>query len=179
MKYFFSILSLAIVAILLAFTINCFNGYFYPIKYKEIIIESGNEFSVDSALIASIANAESGYRTNALSQKGAVGIMQILPSTAEWIADKLNEDFEIEKLSEPQCNIRYGSYYLSYLFDMFNDRDLVICAYNAGQNNVKSWLANKEYSQDKIKLDKIPFPETEKYLNKVLKNMRHYEKRYK
>ena len=179
MKYFFSIMSLAIVAVLLAFSLACFNGYFYPVKYKECVIESAQEFSVEGALIASIANAESGYRIDARSSKGAVGIMQILPSTAKWIAGNLGEEFEEEKLSEPQVNIRYGSYYLSYLLEMFKDRDLAICAYNAGQANVKAWLENEEYSSDGTSLDKIPFPETEKYLNKVLKNLRHYEKQYK
>lgn len=179
MKYFFSIMSLVIIAVILAFSISCLNGYLYPMKYKEEIISSAQEFSVDSSLVASVANVESGYRADVVSPKGAVGIMQLLPSTAKWLAENLGEEFEEERLFEPEYNIRLGSCYLSYLLKTFEDEKSAICAYNAGQSKVKSWLENEEFSSDKVTLKKIPFPETENYLNKVLKNLRVYEKRYK
>lgn len=179
MKYFFSVMSLVIVATVLAFTLSCVNGYFYPVKYKEEIISASDEFSLSPALIASVVNVESSYRENARSQKGAVGLMQLLPSTAKWLSDRLEETFDEAKLETPQYNIRLGSFYLSYLLNMFEDEKAAICAYNAGPSNVSAWLKNKEFSTDEKSLEKVPFPETEKYLNKVMKNFHQYLKRYK
>ena len=105
--------------------------------------------------------------------------MQIMPSTAKWIAQKIGEDYSEEKLLNGEYNLKIGSWYLSYLIDYFNDEKLGICAYNAGQGNVSMWLKNEEYSQDGKTLKKIPFEETKNYLNKVYKNYKYYKNRYK
>ena len=148
-------------------------------KYKNEIIEISNEYGVDSALIASIANVESGFRENAKSNKGAVGVMQLRPSTAKWMADKNKIDYDENRLGEGEYNIRIGALYLSYLLKQFGDKTLAICAYNAGPGNVSAWLKNGDNSKDGKRLDKIPFKETERYLNKVNKNYYYYKNRYK
>ena len=101
MKYFYSILSLSIIAVLLAFSLSCLNGYFYPVKYKQEITSSAQEFGLKPALVAAVANVESGYNPNAKSSKGAVGIMQLLPSTAKWLAQNLGEDYSENLLYNP------------------------------------------------------------------------------
>ncbi len=179
MKYFYSVFSLAILVTILAFSLSCLNGYFYPVKYKDEITISAQEFGLDPALVAAVANVESGYNSNAKSSKGAVGIMQLLPSTAKWLADNLGEQYSENLLYNPSYNIRLGSYYLSYLTKYFEDEKAAICAYNAGQTNVRSWLTNPEYSTDQTSLTKIPYPETQNYLSKVQKNIHYYQKRYK
>lgn len=166
-------------SIILVYSIGCFYAYFYPMKYYEEIVDVSQKYDIDGALVASIANVESNFKNDAKSNKGAIGIMQIMPSTAEWIASKLNKEYAEEMLYEPSYNIELGAYYLSYLIDSFGDEKLVICAYNAGQGNVSNWLANKEYSSDGKSLNKIPFKETENYLNKVAKNYRYYKNKYK
>lgn len=166
-------------SIILVYSIGCFYAYFYPMKYYEEIVGVSQKYDIDGALVASIANVESNFKNDAKSNKGAIGIMQIMPSTAEWIASKLNKEYAEEMLYEPSYNIELGAYYLSYLIDSFEDEKLVICAYNAGQGNVSNWLANKEYSSDGKSLNKIPFKETENYLNKVTKNYRYYKNKYK
>ena len=148
-------------------------------KYSEEIRQVSQQCGVDSALLASVANVESGFRSDAVSSKGAVGIMQIMPSTAKWVAQKYKKDFSEEKLKDEEFNIMLGGYYLSYLIDYFGDTKLGICAYNAGQGNVAKWLNDKDYSLDRKKLDKIPFEETRNYLNKVNKNYYYYKNRYK
>ena len=105
--------------------------------------------------------------------------MQLMPSTAEWLAGKVGEEYSDERLYEPEFNIKLGSYYLSYLIKYFGDRKLAICAYNAGQGNVSNWLEDKRYSTDGKTLDNIPFEETKNYLNKVYKNYRYYKNKYK
>jgi len=179
MKIFFSILSLSICAILLSFCIGAFNAYFYPMTYKEEIQFFSREYGVKSALVASVANVESSFDEEAISNKGAVGVMQLIPSTAQWIANKIGVEFSNEKLLQGEFNLQLGAYYLAYLIDYFKNEKLGICAYNAGQGNVSSWLKNKEYSSDGKTLNKIPFKETKNYLNKVYKNYNYYKNRYK
>lgn len=147
-------------------------------KYNEEIEYYSKTYNVDGALIASISNAESSFNESARSAKGALGIMQLMPSTAQWVAQKIGIDYKEEFLYDANYNLQIGSYYLSYLIENFGDKKLAICAYNAGPANVKSWLKNKQYSADGINLDKIPFAETENYLNKVNKNYRYYSHKY-
>lgn len=146
-------------------------------KYKNEIKEHSQTFAVSPALVASIINVESGFKDNRESPKGARGLMQIMPSTAEWIAVKLNDDFNQEDLFDHNKNIRYGTFYLSYLFDVFESLEMVICAYNAGMGNVKKWIEDKKFYNGE-KFIKIPFRETENYLQKVLKNLSYYKKKY-
>lgn len=179
MKVFFSIISLTICAILLTFCIGAFNAYFYPMTFSKEIIALGNDYQVESALIASVANVESNFKETAISNKGAVGVMQLIPSTAEWLAGKIGIEYKEEKLLDGEYNLKLGTYYLSYLIDYFDDDKLGVCAYNAGQGNVSLWLKNQEYSKDGKTLNKIPFEETKNYLNKVYKNYNYYKNRYK
>lgn len=179
MRAFFSIFSLVVCAIILTYLVGCFYAYFYPMKYKEEIYEYSLEYQVDAALIASIANTESNFNERACSSKGAIGIMQLMPSTAKWIASKINEQYSEEKLYDGEYNIKLGSYYISYLISQFDDEKTAICAYNAGQGNVRQWLKNGEFSSDGKRLDKIPFKETKNYINRVYKNYNYYKNRYK
>ena len=103
--------------------VNSYYAYKYPIKYKSEIIKYSEEFNIDSALVASVINAESKFDKNAISKKGAIGLMQILPSTANFIASKLKVyDFRKEDLLLPEINIRFGCYYINYLSNKFSSR---------------------------------------------------------
>lgn len=164
---------------ILTFCIGAFNAYFYPMTYKDEILKLGNDFGVKSGLIASVANVESNFNEKACSNRGAIGVMQLMPSTAQWIAGKLGESYSEEMLENGEYNLKLGSYYLSYLIDYFDDERLGICAYNAGQGNVSAWLKNQDYSKDGKTLEEIPFKETKNYLNKVYKNYNYYKNRYK
>lgn len=179
MRIFFSIVSLSICAIILSFCIGAFNAYFYPMKYKEEILYYSEKYQVKSAIVASVINVESSFDEKAVSNKGAMGIMQLMPNTAQWLAGKIGEDYQEEKLFDGTYNINLGCYYLSYLIKYFGNEKVALCAYNAGQGNVSSWLANKEYSKNGTSLDKIPFKETENYIKKVYKNYKYYKNRYK
>ncbi len=179
MRTAYSILILSILAIMLTYTIGCFYAYFYPMTYADTIIECAESYNVDSALVASVVNSESGFKKDVKSPKGAIGLMQLMPATAEWVAEKLNEEYSEEKLYQPELNIKLGTYYLGYLIEYFNNTELGLCAYNAGQGNVSNWLLNKEYSVDGKTLTKIPYKETENYLNRVYKNYHYYKNKYK
>ena len=167
------------MALLSVYCVGAYYAYFYPVKYSQQIEEFSKKYSVSSAIVASVANVESNFNEQAVSNKGAIGIMQLMPSTAKWLALKLNVEYSEEKLHEPIYNLELGAYYLSFLVNHFQDERVAICAYNAGQGNVTSWLENKEYSSDGKTLDYIPFKETRSYLAKVLNNYNYYKNKYK
>ena len=80
----------------------------------------------------------------------------------------------------PEINIRMGCFYIGYLLEMYSGREVcALAAYNAGFNNVDSWLLNEQYSKDGIALHQIPFPETEKYVKKVSNYRKIYKFFYK
>ncbi len=84
--------------------------------------------------------------------------MQIMPATAEWIAEKLGEPYDLDSVTEPYTNIRYGCWYLNFLFERFVPVDTVLAAYNAGHNAVRGWLSDPQYSDDGVTLKNIPIP---------------------
>lgn len=178
MKWFLSILSLSILAVMLTFFVGCFYNYFYPLKFQDEIVAASNEREVDGALVAAIINVESGYNENAISSRGAVGLMQIMPETAQWLCKKIGIEYDENALTDAKTNITLGSEYLKILLNTFADQDTAICAYNAGPGNVKTWLADENNSKDGKTLFNIPFKETKEFLNKVKKSLRYYERKY-
>ena len=148
---------------------------FFPLKYKEEVLLASNEYNLEPCLVASIINAESRFDKNATSHAGAMGLMQLLPSTAKEIAIKLGlNDFVAEDLFKPEINIKFGCFYFSELYTRFRDLNTTICAYNAGPNKVQAWLKDKAYSSTGKSLDSTPYSETNKYLNKILNSINIY-----
>ena len=175
------IVSLILVLILAFVASIMYLKLVYPLAYEDLIQKYSREYGIDPYLIAAIINVESRYDKNALSNKGARGLMQISPITGEWAAKELSiADFDLEKLYDPDINIRIGSWYLKVLEEEFNGSlQLILAAYNGGSGNVSNWLKNEEYSQDGLVLTKIPFKETEEYIKKVEKNIKIYNILYK
>ena len=93
----------------------------YPLKYRPDIRQAAALYNVDPVLVAAVINAESSFNPDAVSNKGAVGLMQVMPETAEWVAKQMNIKIESETLKNPRTNILIGTFYLSYLLDKFGD----------------------------------------------------------
>jgi len=146
----------------------------YRLEYREELVRWADEYGVDRYLAAAVIHCESSNRKDVVSHAGAVGLMQIMPDTGEWIAGKLGlEDYSEARLTEPEVNIRMGCWYLSYLLDKYSgDRRLALAAYNAGPGNVEKWMQDGRFARDG-ELMEIPFPETARYVEKV---QRAYEK---
>lgn len=158
-----------------SFAILGYFALFYPLKYRTEILSASTEFSIAPDLISSVINAESRFRPAATSHAGAIGLMQVLPSTAAEVAATLSiPDFTADDLYDPSTNIQIGAYYLHTLIGDFGDTATAICAYNAGPNKVRTWLADPRYSHDSAVLYTTPYPETNAYLSKIL----HYQKIY-
>ena len=172
------IMKRSIIAIFFLFCISTFilfmffNFVMFPRKFENLILKNANEFQVDSSLVFAIVKAESGFDEKAVSSSGALGLMQILPSTAEWIAQAMGECFEKENLFLPEVNLKYGCFYLRYLFLKFNDIDTVVVAYNAGESKVKDWFYENESLVDEQKID---YTETSRYLKKVKRFYKMYK----
>ena len=140
---------------------------------------SAKEFEVPLAMVMAVMRTESDFRPNAVSAAGAKGLMQLMPETFAYLRD---EQFE-EKLSDravfdPETNIRYGTYYLAYLHERFDDWKTALAAYNAGESRVSDWLDDPEISPNGI-LISIPFPETAQYVKSVLAAYEDYAQKYK
>ncbi len=152
----------------------------YKLSYPEEILTYARKYDLDPFLVAAVIHAESGNRPHVASGKGAVGLMQVLPSTGEWIAEKLDMTLEggaEEALKTPGVNVELGCWYLNYLFERFGSEELVLCAYNAGPNRVAGWLEDSELADDG-ELTRIPYPETEKYVERVMTARKKYRELY-
>ncbi len=133
-------------------------------------------YGVDANLVLAVIKVESSFNENAVSSKGAVGLMQVLPSTALFVAGKIGVEFSEESLFDSDTNIRFGTYYLSYLFEKFAALETALAAYNAGEGNVSRWLSL--YSDDDKTLKQIPFKETEQFVSKVKFHYDRFRKVY-
>lgn len=152
----------------------------YKQEHLDLVKETAQEYNLDVYLVAAVVKIESDYNENAVSSHDARGLMQILPDTGEWIAQKLGMvDYSHDMLFQSSENLMMGCWYLKFLYDRFNeDIKLTLSAYNAGQGNVDSWLNNSEYSSDGETLNVIPVDETKDYVDKVLEAYEQYQKLY-
>ncbi|GAB6167617.1 lytic transglycosylase domain-containing protein [Clostridium carnis] len=153
--------------------------YIFPYRYKEYVDKYSEEFGVDPLLVLSVMKAESNFNKEAVSNKEAKGLMQIMDKTGEWAANEIGINYFLPSmLYDAEFNIRIGCWYLKNLMNEFGDMELVITAYNGGRGNVNKWLSDEEYSQDGEKLHYIPFKETKKYVDKVKTNYSVYKYLY-
>ncbi len=174
------VFALALAAYFLSQSEPVQRRYLYPYPYQELVELYAKANGVDSALVASVIMNESRFQNDARSPRGAIGLMQIMPETAQWIAVQLGDDnFSLEKLREPETNIRYGVWYLAELQREFAGNNiLALAAYNAGRGTVRDWIEEGNWPWTFHALDKIPYPETRSYVKNVLQNRIRYEKLY-
>ncbi len=154
--------------------------YVYPLPYEDIIYRYAVEAEIDPFLIAGVMKVESKFNTQAKSPKGALGLMQMMPETAIWVAEQMDDGtFTINQLENPEVSIRMGTWYLSSLKKEFKGNEvLVLAAYNAGRGNVKQWMGRYDWTMSFDEVDKIPFLETKNYVDKVLDSKKRYQELY-
>ncbi len=153
----------------------------YPQGYWQSIVAAARRQGVDPYFVVAIIREESQFRPEALSPAGARGVMQVMPSTGEWIARVTGiRDFDRAKLFEADTNITVGTWYLANLMKRFKgDLYLVSAAYNAGPETVALWTARNGGAADPdVFVETIPFMETRGYVKKVLRNYAEYRRIY-
>jgi soluble lytic murein transglycosylase len=144
-----------------------------PLQHDDIIRQQATEKNLDPAMIAAVIYAESRFRDQE-SHAGARGLMQITPQTAQLI-ERLSggTTFVTSDLSDPEINIRYGSYYLRYLLDRYDGNEVAaLAAYNAGIGNADRWGGRDLTVAD------IRYPETRAYVEEVLDKRQEYRDKY-
>jgi soluble lytic murein transglycosylase len=142
----------------------------YPLEYEHILRVHGQNHDLDPALLAAVVYVESRFDPDAESEAGAIGLMQLLPETAEGIALRTGGDrFVVADLRDPELNVRYGSWYLDHLLDRYGSKELALAAYHAGQGNVDEWRRAGS---------RIVFPETRAYVRDVIELERVYRRVY-
>ncbi len=148
----------------------------YPYKYQEDIRANAALYGQDPLFIAAIIRTESSWRPQVVSSVGATGLMQIMPGTGQWIAEKNGWEFKESDLKNGPANIRLGCWYVDYLSRQFDgDKTLMLAAYNAGDNKVRQWVDEGRMTEGG---SGIPYPETREFVRKVMDAYEKYQKLY-
>lgn len=156
----------------------------YPLRYKTEIADASGRHGVDPYLVAAVVKAESGFDPGATSGVGAVGLMQLMPDTADWIVARDDWGGAAKPdLRDPADSIELGTYYLAFLLDRFKDVSTALAAYNAGQGVVEQWLASRGTSPaagvpTTLVPGDIPFPETQGFVERVERFRERYREIY-
>ncbi|MBO6062298.1 MAG: lytic transglycosylase domain-containing protein [Clostridia bacterium] len=149
----------------------------HPLKYVEQLKKAADEYGLDRSLVAAVIATESGYDREAVSPVGAVGLMQVMPETAQWIAAKRGIEYRDGDLFDVSKNLDYGCWFLRFLLDRYDGSERnALTAYNAGHNRTDEWL--KQLADENGEIGEIPFEETRNYVNRVLRAKKVYGEAY-
>lgn len=144
----------------------------YPLRYEDTIRQASRENRLEPAFVAGVIYTESRFRPDAESPQSAYGLMQMLPSTAEFVQERSGIEGNFR---DPRTNIRLGVWYLGYLDGRYRgDERLMLAAYNSGEGQVDAWISDEGFD---IARD-IPFTETRDYVENSLKAEKAYEDLY-
>lgn len=148
----------------------------FPSDFKTVILKYSKKNNLDPYLIYGLILKESRFMHDAVSSKGAKGLMQITDETAKWTANYIGMNNLSEKnIFDPAVNIELGCAYFSYLLEKYNNNEQVaLCAYNAGMGKVGEWLDDPQISSDGKNIDNVPYAETKQYVEDIIA----YSKRY-
>ena len=149
----------------------------FPIPYKEEIVEWSTQRQLNPLLVAALIRQESRFEKQIRSSAGAVGLMQVMPDTGKWVAQKIDlKEYDVEK---PSDNIQLGTWFLDFTHKEYDNNSLLaIASYNAGPGNVSNWVKKYGFSDPDAFIEKIPFPETKGYVENVFANYWNYLRLY-
>ena len=185
-KYPFIVILIIVAAILLGFAydgiMTVVEKNTYKQGYSDYVTAYSAKFGVPEYIVYAVIKIESDFDPNATSKVGAAGLMQLTEETFNDITGQymLNENLSYSQVYDPETNIRYGTYYLSWLYKHFGNWGVAFAAYNGGIGNVKNWLNDKNYSDNGETLKNYPsnFSETKNYVRLVNKAKEKYIKLY-
>jgi len=154
-------------------------GFSYPMAYRDFITSYATEYGIPENLAYSIIRAESSFSPTVLSPVGAVGLMQLMPTTAKSLTKEKSKAISAFQLTSPDLNIRLGLRHLKNLLVRYNGNlVLAVAAYNSGATPVDRWLKKSSASRNDEFIENIPYPETREYVKKVLANIEIYNSIY-
>ncbi len=154
----------------------------YPKTYSEIISTYAEEYDVEENLIYAVIKAESNFDNNAVSNKSAIGLMQIVEETAIDVARRNNIEIDSENIEEELLdidnNIHIGTKYLSMLLTQYGNVEVALAAYNAGIGTVDNWIEKEIIQADGSDIENVPYKETNNYVRKILRDYDVYNYLY-
>lgn len=153
----------------------------YKLEYSKYVYKYSKENELDPFLVFAIIKNESKFNQSIESSRGAIGLMQLMESTAIEIANEIGHEVETkEMLYDPETNIKIGTKYFAYLIKHYSGNEqIALAAYNAGMGNVDKWIRDGTIKKDGSDLENIPYKETNNYVRKIIRDYRIYKKLYK
>ncbi len=148
----------------------------YPAPYGDVLAEQSRVRKLDQPWVLGLVRQESRFIADAKSPAGATGLMQLLPSTARWVAGKIGmKGFHPSRVAQPRVNVALGTFYLRHVLGGFDGNPvLAAAAYNAGPGRARRWCDAKPL-EGAIYVETIPFEETRQYVKKVMANTVYYD----
>lgn len=179
----FAVLVLLALAATLLFTVfrQQVDNLEYPRRYSEYVEYYAGKYDIDPLILYSFIRTESSFNPNAQSNVGARGLMQITEETFDWIKIQIapTEDLTFDDLYDPETNIRFGTYFVSYcLLRYHQDLATAAAAYHSGWGTVDALLAQTDYSADGETLDHYPYPQMRQYVRKITHSYQRYQEIY-
>ena len=179
------VISLAVVAVLLIFRVTTIddimpNAFSYPTDYEKYVTQYSTEYNVEPAFVYAVIKTESGFRPKAESEVGARGLMQLMEEAFLWLKSRMGDERNInfDAMYDPKTNIQYGTYYLSFLLEHYdNNMDLAAAAYHGGIGTVDGWLADGIIDKNNVDVNKIPQTndKTAEYIRRIRKAYNKYK----
>ena len=175
----FKILLIVIIIILIALTAMPLKKLMikklYKKEYSEYVSKYANEYEVDENLIYALIKAESNFNAKAVSHQNAKGLMQLMQSTAQDLANKCQINLTKDNILEPDININLGTQYIASLLTKYDSVEVALAAYNAGSGNVDKWIKNGTIKADGSDIENIPYKETNTYVRKIMRDYKIYD----
>lgn len=163
--------------------VGCWLGLraLYPTPFRSFVVPAAQNVGIDPRLVYAVIRSESRFRTDAVSRAGAIGLMQITPSTGAWIARERHErNFSQAQLFDGPYNVASGTWYLAHLLVRFHGQvPLVLAAYNAGTGTVERWLSAGTWNGAMADSSRIPYPETRQFVQRTISAYVMYRRMYR
>ena len=150
----------------------------HPRDFSEYVSKYAAEYGVPEYILYAVIKTESNFESNKLSDDGEIGLMQLSPETLDWLLTLTKEDQEAGILYDPETNIRYGAYMMSYLYTEYSRWNTVFAIMDAGLSTVDQWMLNRKLVDELGNLVVFPEEETENYVNQVNETMEVYRNLY-
>ncbi|MBE6837823.1 MAG: lytic transglycosylase domain-containing protein [Ruminococcus sp.] len=178
--WFFKLILLVLIVIGVSYVLtHVTKNEIYPKHYNEYVSKFSEQYDIDENFIYAVIKTESNFIPTAESEVGARGLMQIMNDAFEWSYTKIGDDeITYDDMFDPQYNIEYGCFMLSYYYEKYGSYELSAAAYHSGMGQVDSWISDGTIDNENIEVSDIPASKTRHYVNKVMSAFKAYDNLY-